>query len=104
MDLATRYLGLLLKHPLIASSSPLTGELDGLRRLEDAGAAAVVLPSIFEEQIEYELAEAERLTEVGIDSFPEASSYFPQSAAFAAGPVRYLELIRRAREALAIPV
>ena len=104
MDLATRYLGLSLKHPLIASSSPLTGELDTLRRLEDAGAAAVVLPSIFEEQIEHEAAELERLTDAGIDSFPEASSYFPSSASFAAGPYRYLELIRHAREALEIPV
>ncbi len=104
MDLATSYLGLTLKHPLIASASPLTGEFDNLRRLEDAGAAAVVLPSIFEEQIEYETAEQDRLTEVGIDSFPEAASYFPTSASFAAGPHRYLELIRRAREALAIPV
>ena len=99
MDLATRYLGLPLKHPLIASSSPLTGVFDNLRRLEDAGAAAVVLPSIFEEQIENEAAELERLAAVGIDSFPEASSYFPRSASFVAGPYRYLELIRRARGA-----
>ena len=104
MDLATRYLGLPLKHPLIASSSPLTGVFDNLRRLEDAGAAAVVLPSIFEEQIENEAAELERLTAVGIDSFPEASSYFPRSASFVAGPYQYLELIRRARAALEIPI
>ena len=77
MDLSTTYLGLRLKHPLIASSSPLTGEFDNLRRLEDAGAAAVVLPSIFEEQIEHEGAEYERWTGVGAESFPEASSYFP---------------------------
>lgn len=104
MDLTTRYLGLTLKHPLIASSSPLTGELDSLRRLEDAGAAAVVLPSIFEEQIEYEVVESERLIEAGAESFPEALTYFPTSAGFAAGPYRYLELIRRARDALEIPV
>jgi len=104
MDLTTTYLGLQLKHPLIASASPLTGELDSLRRLEDAGAAAVVLPSIFQEQIEFDAAETDRLTDVGIDSFPEASSYFPTSAGFVAGPFRYLELIRRAREALHIPV
>ena len=85
MDLATSYLGLTLKHPLIASASPLTGEFDNLRRLEDAGAAAVVLPSIFEEQIENEAAEHERLTDAGTDSFPEASSYFPPSAEFALG-------------------
>jgi dihydroorotate dehydrogenase (fumarate) len=104
MNLDTHYLGLTLKHPIVASASPLTGDLDGLRRLEDAGAAAVVLPSVFEEQIEYELAEAERLTTVGAESFPEATGYFPHNAAFQAGPVRYLELIQRARQALAIPV
>ena len=82
MDLTTSYLGLALKHPLIASSSPLTGELDNLRRLEDAGAAAIVLPSIFEEEIEDESAELERLTDAGTDSFPEALSYFPPSARF----------------------
>jgi dihydroorotate dehydrogenase (fumarate) len=104
MDLATTYLGLNLKHPLIASSSPLTGEFDNLRRLEDAGAAAIVLPSIFEEQIENEAAEFTRLTDAGTDSFAEALSYFPPSAGLAFGPNRYLELIRRAREALEIPV
>ncbi len=104
MDLATSYLGLTLKHPLIASSSPLTGEIDNLRRLEDAGAAAIVLPSIFEEQIEHEAAEFERLADARTESFPEALSYFPPSASFAFGPDRYLELIRRARGALEIPV
>ncbi len=104
MDLATSYLGLTLKHPLIASSSPLTGEFDNLRRLEDAGAAAIVLPSIFEEQIASEAEEFERLTDAGTDSFPEALSYFPPSASFAFGPNRYLELIRRARAALDIPI
>lgn len=104
MDLSTTYLGLQLKHPLIASSSPLTGDLDMLRRLEDAGAAAVVLPSIFEEQIEYEVAEAERLTSAMTDSFPEALTYFTAGSASAAGSYRYLELIRRAHDALEIPV
>ncbi|HEY0183896.1 MAG TPA: dihydroorotate dehydrogenase-like protein [Rhodopila sp.] len=104
MDLATTYLGLRLEHPLVASSSPLTGDLDSLRRLEDAGAAAVVLPSIFEQQIDHEAAEHERLTSVGTESFAEASSWFPVSAAIPAGPHDYLNLIRRARAALAIPV
>ena len=104
MDLTTSYLGLALKHPLIASSSPLTGELDNLRRLEDAGAAAIVLPSIFEEEIEDESAELERLTDAGTDSFPEALSYFPPSARFGSEPNRYLDLIRRARAAVEIPV
>ncbi|HVB68309.1 MAG TPA: hypothetical protein VNE67_10695, partial [Acetobacteraceae bacterium] len=64
MDLTTRYLGLSLRNPLIASASPLTGTLDGLRRLEDAGAAAVVLPSLFEEQIEAEAAVLDRLDDL----------------------------------------
>ncbi len=104
MDLATTYLGLNLKHPLVASSSPLTGEFDNLRRLEDAGAAAIVLPSLFEEQIEDEAAEFERLVDAGTNSYAEALSYFPPSVSFTSGPRHYLELIRRAREALAIPV
>jgi dihydroorotate dehydrogenase (fumarate) len=104
MDLSTSYLGLRLEHPIVASSSPLTGELDTLRRLEDAGAAAVVLPSLFEEQIEYEVAASERLTEAPSDSFPEALTYFAPSTGFGAGPHRYLDLISRARTALNIPV
>ena len=72
MDLTTTYLGLPLKNPLVASASPLTRDIDSIRRLEDAGAAAVVLPSIFEEQIRHEMDETERLVEKGIDSNPEA--------------------------------
>lgn len=104
MDLATRYLGLTLKNPLVASASSLTLDVDNISRLEDAGAAAVVLPSIFEEQVEHEAAEAEHLLEVGADSFPEARSYFPASAAYRAGPHQYLEVIRQARRAVDIPV
>jgi dihydroorotate dehydrogenase (fumarate) len=104
MDLSTNYLGLRLHNPLIASSSPLTGDLDGIRRLEDYGAAAVVLPSMFEEQIEREVAEIIRLTTAGADSFPEAASYFPPTAGAHADTHQYLEFIRRAREAVDIPV
>ena len=104
MDLTTTYLGLSLKNPLVASSSPLTGDFDSLRRLEDAGAASVVLPSLFEEQIEIEAGELERLTGAGDYITSEASSYFPPTAGYATGPESYLELIRRARDALAIPV
>jgi dihydroorotate dehydrogenase (fumarate) len=103
MDLSTIWLGLPLRHPLIASSSPLTGDVDNLRRLEDAGAAAVILPSIFEEQIDHEGAEYERWTGTGAESSAEATSYFPPSAT-ASGQHRYLDLIRRARDALKIPV
>jgi dihydroorotate dehydrogenase (fumarate) len=104
MDLATNYLGLALKSPLIASSSPLNLEIGNIRLLEDNGAAAVVLPSIFEEQIEQEAVEIERFTTVGADSFAEALSYFPQAASYHAGPSRYLEVIRQARDAVDIPV
>jgi dihydroorotate dehydrogenase (fumarate) len=104
MDLTTRYLGLTLRNPLVASASPLTADLGNLRRLEDCGAAAVVLPSIFEEQIEAEEAETERLTIFRGESFPEALSYFPAAVKYSTGPQAYLEQLRRAREAIAIPV
>jgi dihydroorotate dehydrogenase (fumarate) len=104
MDLSTNYLGLRLKNPVIASASPLTGELANIRQMEDSGAAAVVLPSMFEEQIEREAAETIRLTTAGADSFPEALSYFPPTAGAHADTGRYLETILRARAAVDIPV
>jgi dihydroorotate dehydrogenase (fumarate) len=104
MDLATRYLGLSLKNPLVASASSLTRDLGNIRRLEDCGAAAVVLPSIFEEQIEAEAAAAERLTTEHGESFAEALSYFPATIGCGTGPHAYLDLIRRARAAVAIPI
>jgi dihydroorotate dehydrogenase (fumarate) len=104
MNLSTNYLGLPLKNPLIASSSPLTLDVGNIRKLEDCGAAAVVLPSIFEEQIEEELALIERFANAGADSFAEALSYFPSAAAYPAGPDRYLDVVRQARQAVDIPV
>lgn len=104
MDLTSTYLGLTLKNPLVASSSPLNLDLDNIMRLEDSGAAAVVLPSIFEEQLEREAAEIERLTTAGSHSFAEAVSFFTPTASYRAGPHNYLETIRRAREAVEIPV
>jgi len=103
MDLSTTYCRLALKNPLIASASPLTGTLDGLRRLEDAGVAAVVLPSIFEEQVEAEARELERLSALA-EGFAEASAFFPARTLPGSGPYRQLELVRRARDALSIPV
>jgi dihydroorotate dehydrogenase (fumarate) len=103
MDLTTTYLGMPLKNPLIASASPLTRDVGDIRRLEDAGAAAVVLPSIFEEQIRYEMDEADRMTEVGTDSHPEAGSYFPHTANHP-GPQTYLDRVEQARRAVDIPV
>jgi dihydroorotate dehydrogenase (fumarate) len=104
MDLATRYMGLQLKNPLVASASPLTGELDSLRRLEDAGAAALVLPSLFQEEIEAEAARYEHLTSAHDDSWPEGLSNFPKLPEAQHGPHHYLELVRRARQALEVPV
>jgi dihydroorotate dehydrogenase (fumarate) len=103
MDLTTTYLGLTLKNPLVASASPLTRDIGSIRRLEDAGAAAVVLPSIFEEQILQEMEEAERLVEKATDSNPEAMSYFAP-AAHHQGPQTYLDRIHQARGAVDIPV
>jgi dihydroorotate dehydrogenase (fumarate) len=104
MDLGTRYLGLALRNPVIASASPLTGDVGAIRQLEDAGAGAVVLPSLFEEQIRREEELTEALTSAGADSSPEASSYFPASTKYNAGPHGYLDLIARARAAVDIPV
>ncbi len=104
MDLSTRYMGLALKNPLVASASPLNTDIGNLRRLEDAGAAAVVLPSLFEEQIEAEAARHDHLTEGVAESFHEALSYFPEHAAYHFGPHQYLDLIARAGEAVDIPV
>lgn len=103
-DLGTRYLGLELRSPLVASASPLTGDLDGLKRLEAAGAGAVVLPSLFEEQIFHESLEVDRVLATGAESFPEALSYFPELADYDTGPGSYLALIERAKAELAVPV
>ncbi len=102
MDLTTRYMGLELKNPLVASASPLNAELGNIRRLEDSGAAAIVLPSIFEEQIEAEMRHYATLTAVGLESSPEAQSYFPESDE--PGPQQYLDLIRRSVAAVDIPI
>ena len=104
MDLSTTYLGLPLAQPLMPGASPLVDDLDMVKRLEDAGAAAIVLRSLFEEQITREqLAEYMNLDYPG-ESFAEATSYFPSPNAFALGPVQYLEHLRRAKEAVGIPV
>jgi len=104
MDLTTRYMGLDLKNPLVASASPLNADLGNLKRLEDAGTAAVVLPSLFEEQIEANAARYDHLTGVNTESSPEAQSYFPAPAEYKVGPRRYLDLVYRASRSLDIPV
>lgn len=104
MDLDTSYLGLALRNPVIASASPLTGDVGAIRQLEDSGAGAVVLPSLFEEQIQREQQLAEMLTSVGAESSPEAGSYFPAGIDYGSGPAGYLDLVARARAAVDIPV
>ena len=103
-DLSTTYLGLQLRSPLVASSGPLTGRIDSLRALEQAGVAAVVLPSLFEEQIEHEDLQADRLGDLGSDSNPEATSYFPDLADYESVADRYLRHVEEAKKALSIPV
>ena len=104
MNLTTRYLGLPLAHPIVASASPLTATLDGMRRLEDAGAAAIVMASLYEEQICAEDTAYALYIEQGSNSQPEAGSYFPELADYDRGVSGHLETLRRAADALHIPV
>ena len=104
MDLSSSYLGLALQSPLIASASPLTGDVAVIRRMEDAGVGAVVLPSLFEEQIRAEEQLVEAFTAESAESNPEATSYFPAAVTRSHGPSRYLDLVARARAAVDIPV
>ena len=103
-DLSTTYLGLHLRSPLVASANPLTGDVDSLRSLEAAGAAAVVLPSLFEEQLTQESVEIHEMLETAAWSNPEAMSYFPELDDYNTGPGRYLRLIEEAKAKLDIPV
>ncbi len=104
MDLTTRYLGFDLAHPLMPGASPLVDDLDTVRRLEDAGAAAIVMHSLFEEQITREEQGFVHDIFVHEDSFAEALSYFPKPEEFAFGPDRYLEQLRRVKAAVGVPV
>ncbi|MGL6111189.1 MAG: dihydroorotate dehydrogenase-like protein, partial [Rubrivivax sp.] len=104
VDLRTRYLGLELKHPIVASASPLTGSVDSLMRLQAAGVAAVVLPSLFEEQIEHEEMATHNLMLSGTELSPEAHGFFPEMQSYVTGPDRYLKLLADAKKALSVPV
>lgn len=104
MDLSTTYLGLRLKNPLVPSASPLSRTLDGIKRMEDAGAAAIVMYSLFEEQIHHEAAELDHYLSFGTQSFAEALTYFPESTEYYLGPDEYIEHIRKAKEAVDIPI
>jgi dihydroorotate dehydrogenase (fumarate) len=104
MDLTTRYLGLTLPSPIVAGAGPLTGKLDNIRQFEDLGAGAVVMPSLFEEQIQQEQQLIERLETTGADSYAEALTYFPTPESYGIGPTAYLETIYRASQCVDIPV
>lgn len=104
MDLSTSYLGLKLPHPLMPGASPLVDDLDTVRQLEDAGAAAIVMHSIFEEQITREQVATFVHTESHGQSFAEALTYFPNPEAFHLGPEEYLEHLRRVKQAVDVPV
>lgn len=104
MDLSTRYLGFNLPHPLIAGASPLSRSLDTVRRFEDAGIAAIVMYSLFEEQLVHEQLATASAIDGPAESYSEAMSYLPTPPQFNLGPEEYLEHIRRVKEAVSIPV
>src|SRR5687768_14062303 len=104
MDLTTTYLGLKLKTPLVASASPLSQEIATIKHLEDVGASAIVLYSLFEEQLRRDEQALHHHLSVGTDSFAEATSFFPDHMAYRTGPDGYLEHIRKAKEAVEVPI
>jgi dihydroorotate dehydrogenase (fumarate) len=104
VDLSTRYLGLHLPHPFMPGASPMADDLGTVRQLEDAGAAAIVMHSLFEEQVEMEQGRTLYDIESNVNSFAEASSFFPRPADFPLGPDAYLNQIRRIKQAVKVPV
>jgi dihydroorotate dehydrogenase (fumarate) len=104
MNLTTNYLSINLKNPIVASSSPLSHTVDSIRRLEDAGIAAVVMYSLFEEQIGFDSYYIDYHLTQGVDSYAESMSYFPDMQSYNVGPDEYLNLIRRAKETADIPI
>jgi len=104
MDLSTKYLGLKLRTPLVPAASPLSEEVDNIKRMEDAGASAVVLYSLFEEQLRQERLELAHHMEQGTESFAEALTYFPEAEEYHLGPEEYLKHIANAKQAVKIPI
>lgn len=104
MDLSTKYLGIKLRSPLVASASPISHEISGIRTLEDSGASAVVLHSLFEEQLQQENPEPDHPRNPGMDSHAEPVNYFPKSIEFRNRPADYLNHIRKAKDAVDIPI
>src|SRR5690349_11328494 len=104
MSLTTNYLGLVLKNPIVASSSPLSHTIDSIQRLEDAGASAIVMYSLFEEQITFNSLYVDHYLRHNTNSYAEALNYFPEMDAYNVWPDEYLNLIRRAKETVDIPI
>ncbi len=104
MDLSTKYLGLRLKNPLVVSANPLCESIQNIQKMEDSGASAVVLHSLFEEQIVFESRYLYHYTTEGSESYPEAMQYFPDMENYNLGPDGYLEHLRKAKEAVDIPI
>lgn len=104
IDLSSTYMGLKLKNPLVASASPLSEKVDTVKRLEDAGIAAVVMYSLFEEQIIHESLELDHYLSQGTYSYPEALTYLPDYGRYNIGPDRYIEHLHRIKQAVSIPV
>jgi dihydroorotate dehydrogenase (fumarate) len=104
MDLSTTYMGMKLKNPIVPSASPLTEKIDNIKRLEDAGASAVVMHSLFEEQINQESQVLDHYLSYGTESYAEALQYFPEAHEYKVGPDEYLNLIQLAKRTLRIPI
>jgi dihydroorotate dehydrogenase (fumarate) len=104
LDLSTTYMGLTLKNPLVVSPSPLSEHTGNILRMEDAGASAIVLHSLFEEQIHLESQELDHYLSAGTESFAESLSYFPDMTRYNLGPEGYLDQIRKAKQAVNIPI
>jgi dihydroorotate dehydrogenase (fumarate) len=104
IDLTTDYMGFKLKNPMVASASPISANIENIKLLEDSGASAIVLFSLFEEQLQHHQAEHDYFTSVNTNSFAEALNYFPESEEFTIGPYEYLNLIQRAVEQTDIPI
>src|SRR5208337_3286170 len=104
IDLTTNYLGLKLKNPVVVSAGPLSEKLENFARLEEAGASAIVMYSLFEEQIEAESENIDNALEYGTNSYAESTSYLPDMPKYHVGPDRYLELLRKGKASVSIPV
>src|ERR1035441_4222335 len=104
IDLTTNYLGLKLKNPVVVSASPLTEKLENFARLQDAGASAIVMYSLFEEQIEAESENLDAAMEYGTNSYAEATTYLPDMPKYHVGPDRYIDLLHKAKKTVDIPV